>query len=222
MKAVFFDWDGTLVDSLPMLFKAHNHVRSYMNVPLWTRDEYAQAIVYSSRELYPRLYGERSEEARGVLISYINEHHLKELSVLEGAKDILDMLSARGVPMGIVSNKTHEVLRREVEHLGWQDYFGVYNGAGQTALDKPSGLPLRHAVELHPDVDSLDNVLYVGDMESDLGCGTDAGCRVLFIRHVANSDELIAKYKPAYVVTNLAEAKEKLMEFLAEPLKKKA
>ena len=216
-KAIFFDWDGTLVDSLPMLFRAHNHVRDYLGHPLWTRDEYAQAIVYSSKELYPRLYGERAEEARNVLMNFIRENHLKELNVLEGAAEMLEELSGRGVIMGIVSNKTHEFLGIEVKHLGWDKYFGVIHGSGQAAKDRPAGDPLLHALLHHPAKPDIKDTLYVGDMESDLSCGKEAGCPVAFIRGTARTDELIAQYKPAYIVDNLTQLKETLIDFVSKP-----
>ena len=37
---IIWDWDGTLVDSLPLIFMAHNHVREMMSLPLWTREEF--------------------------------------------------------------------------------------------------------------------------------------------------------------------------------------
>jgi phosphoglycolate phosphatase len=216
-KAIFFDWDGTLVDSLPMLFKAHNHVRGQLGHPLWTRDEYAQAIVYSSKELYPRLYGERAEEARGVLIDFIQENHLKELNVMEGAAEMLEELAGQEVVMGIVSNKTHEFLTIEVKHLGWDKYFGVIHGSGQAEKDKPSGAPLLHALSHHPARPRIEDTLYVGDMESDLSCAKEAGCPIVFIRGTARTDELIARYKPAYVVDNLTQLKETLIHFVSGP-----
>jgi len=222
LKAVFFDWDGTLVDSLPMLFKAHNHARVHMGHPEWTREEYMKAIVYSSRELYPRLYGDRAEEARAVLTEFINANHINQIKVLEGAQEVLDYLHEQEIPMGIVSNKTHEFLVREIEHLGWNKYFGIYNGAGIAEKDKPSGVPLIHALGMHPLKPDIANVLYVGDMESDLGCAAEAGCPIAFIKTDPRSEELISRYQPDYVVNNLIELKEVLAEFLAAPAKKQA
>lgn len=214
MRGVFFDWDGTLVDSLPLLFASHNHVRERMGLTPWTRDEYRNAIVFSTRELYPRIYGDHSAEAQEMLYAYIKDNHLKQLSLLDGAYELVARLHEKNVPMGIVSNKRHDVLRREVEHLGWEKYFGVYNGAGVAKMDKPSGLPLIHAIEEHPASLSASEIIYVGDTESDLGCAAEAGCPVAYIRHDTFKPELISKYNPMYVVNSLAELEEKLMEFL--------
>lgn len=217
MKGVFFDWDGTLVDSLPLLFAAHNHVRGELGYPLWTRDEYAKAIVYSTRELYPKLYGDRAQEAQDKLYGYIKENHIREMKILEGAPEVVEYLSCHNVPIGIVSNKRHDVLQAEVEHLGWQAHFGVYQGAGVAKLDKPSGEPLLHALRQHTSGLGIGDIIYVGDTESDLSCAREAGCPCIFIRHGNGHEELISSYKPAYVVDTLAELKERLIEIFGHP-----
>ena len=215
-KAIFFDWDGTLADSLPMLFKAHNHVREQFALPLWTREEYAAHMLHSTRELYPRIYAGRAQEGIDLLYRYITENHLQQLTLIEGAESVLQLLQERGVPMGLVSNKRNDVLRREVEHLGWEKYFDVYIGAGVAEKDKPSGAPLLYALGLHPRGLNIDHILYVGDTESDLACAEDAGCPVAFIVHEPRRDDLIARYRPRYVVNNLTELKEKLIDFLGD------
>jgi phosphoglycolate phosphatase len=217
MKGVFFDWDGTLVDSLPLLFAAHNHVRGELGYPLWTREEYAKAIVYSTRELYPKIYGDRAQEAQDKLYGYIKENHIREMKILEGAPEVVDYLSRHNVPIGIVSNKRHDVLQAEVEHLGWHGYFGVYQGAGVAKLDKPSGEPLLHALRQHKSGLGIGDIIYVGDTESDLSCAREAGCPCIFIRHSNGHEELISRYKPAYVVDTLAELKERLIEIFGHP-----
>jgi len=214
MKAVFFDWDGTLVDSIPLLFAAHNYTREKMGHTPWTKEEYRGAIVSSTREIYPKIFGYRAQEAQDILYAYIHENHLQQMRVLEGAKDLIEFLANKKIPMGIVSNKRHDVLRREVEYLEWQPYFGVYNGAGVAAKDKPSGVPLLYAIDQFPHPLKIENVLYVGDTESDLGCAQDAGCPVAYVRQELYDPKLVAAYNPVYVVNDLNELKKKLIEWL--------
>lgn len=214
MKAVFFDWDGTLVDSLPMLHAAHNHVRETYAMPLWDREEYMKHMLYSTRELYPRIYGERAPHAIETLYEFIKENHLNHITLIDGAEDLLESLAMKGIPMGVVSNKRDDVLKREVEHYGWEKYFGVYIGAGVAEKDKPSGAPLLYALDKHPTRPPIDNVIYVGDTESDLACAAEAGCPIVFLPHAPRAEELISQYRPAYVARNLAELKVALMEYL--------
>lgn len=214
MKSVFFDWDGTLVDSLPMLFQAHNHVREQFGFPLWSREEYLKALLHSTRELYPKIYGDRALEGQELLYAFIKENHLQQLRLLDGAEDLLMAIADRGVPMGLVSNKRDDVLRREVEHLGWQKYFDIYMGAGVAKLDKPSGAPLLYALERHSKRPAIEHVLYVGDTESDLACAADAGCKVAFLMHEPYREDLVAKYSPAYTAKNHEELKAHILDFL--------
>ncbi len=217
MKGIFFDWDGTLVDSIPLLFSAHNYVREQMDLSPWSFEEYAKALLYSTRELYPKIYGERAQEAQDMLYNFIHANHLEQLQLLDGAEDLVLHLGGLGVPMGIVSNKRDDVLKKEVEHLGWNKYFGVYNGAGIAKKDKPAGDPLIYALGLHPHAGTLKEIIYVGDTESDLGAAAEAGWPVIFIDHKAGQEGLISRYRPKHVVKNLAELKEKLIEFISAP-----
>ncbi len=216
MKAVFFDWDGTLVDSIPLLFSAHNHVRGAMGKDAWSKDEYRAAMLSSTREIYPKIYGEDAGKAQDMLYAFIFENHLKELRVLDGAKEVVQSLAALNVPMGVVSNKRDDVIKREIEHLGWNKFFSVYNGAGLAAKDKPSGAPLLHGIAQHPEKLTIHDVVYVGDTESDLGCAQDAGCPCVYIRNELFKPELVDKYKPIHVVHDLFELKEVLISLVSK------
>lgn len=214
MKAVFFDWDGTLVDSLGLLSQAHNHVRSILGYPLWSKEEYSAAMAYSTRELYPKLYGDKSAEAQVILYDYIKANHLDFLKLMDGAEELLEMLLAMNVPMGVLSNKRDDVLKREVEALGWQKYFDVYIGAGVAPQDKPSGVPLHYAAERHKDKPDVATLLYVGDTETDLKCARDAGSKLAYVQHDKPRPDLITAYNPEIAVHNLGQLKLKLIEFL--------
>lgn len=212
--AVFFDWDGTLVDSLGLLVNAHNHVRAHYGYPLWSREEFFGAITRSTRELYPMLYGDKSAEAQKILYDFIEEQHLAYLKVMDGAKDVLDMLQAMNIPMAVISNKRNDVLRREVEALKWDTYFGVYMGAGVAIKDKPSAAPIFHAIAEHPGKPALADLIYVGDTETDLKAVADAGCDCAFVQHDGPRPELVELYKPAIVVDNLRQLKKSLMDYI--------
>lgn len=198
-RAIFFDWDGTLIDSLPFLHRAHNHVREHFGFSAWSLDEYREAMKYSSRQLYPQLYGDRTDEAMNVLKDFVVANHLDFLKLMDGAEELLHSIFETGTPMGLVSNKRHLFLTREVEHLGLSRYFQVVLGAGEAANDKPSADPLllamqRAGLAMGPDV------LYVGDTESDLECSANAGCGAAFLYFEEPENPLINKYNPEIVV----------------------
>src|SRR5690606_36635590 len=113
-------------------------------------------------------------EAQAMLFAYIKEHHLKHVTVMDGAVELLDMISEMDIPMAVISNKRDEILRREVETFGWQKYFGVYMGAGVAIKDKPSAAPIFHALAHHSAKPVLEQLIYVGDTETDLKAAAEA------------------------------------------------
>lgn len=146
MKAVFFDWDGTLVDTCGMVLDAHNHVRKIHNLPLWEAEDIFGRVSRSARETYPKIYGDRAAEAQKQLYEFVDKHHLEYLEVLDGASAILGSLAEKNIPVGVVSNKRHEVLLKEITQLGWDRYIKAAVGAGEAEEDKPSAQPFRLAM----------------------------------------------------------------------------
>lgn len=209
--AVFFDWDGTLVDSLGILITAHNHVRAAHGLQLWTEEEFFGAVTYSSRELYPKIYGDKSDAAQAMLYEFIHANHLDYLKTMEGAEYLLDTLTSMQIPLAVISNKRNDILVREVEALGWQKYFGVYIGAGVAEKDKPSAAPILYALDKHPQKPALADLIYVGDTETDLKATADAKCPCAYIKQEGRSEALIETYQPMIVVQNLTELREKLL-----------
>lgn len=197
--AIFFDWDGTLVDTLQGLLTAHNHVRAHYDLPLWTRDQFHKEMKFSSRELYPKIFAERSDEAIEILRSFMSEHLLSFLTPLRNSEVLLRRIQKMGIPIGIVSNKRHEFLIREIEHLGWDKYMDIQAGSGYAERDKPSGIPIRKAlaaVNIKPE-EKL--VWFVGDTETDMLAAQDSACLPVLILHGSQQKEIIEKHSPAYV-----------------------
>ena len=187
---VIFDWDGTLVSTLPLLHKAHNYARESLGYPSWSMQEYKSHMHYSARELYPNLYAERADEAYKALYKYVDEHHIKELEVLAGAEGLLQFFDDRNIPMILVSNKTHRYLVKEVEHLGWQDYFKGIIGAGVAEKDKPETHPVNMIMQKRSIPTSLlENAIFVGDTGTDVKCAQNLGIPSIIIGDALNESE---------------------------------
>lgn len=201
ITGVFFDWDGTLVDSLKFLHLAHNHVRVHFGLPIWSMDEFKGNMKYSSLQLYPKIYGDQTNEALEVLKAFIMANHLHHLELIDGAVQLLDRLNAANIPMGVVSNKRHMFVVREVEHLGWSHYFKAVVGAGEAGNDKPDSAPLVLALG-RAGLSPGPHILYVGDTVTDLECADNTGCRAGFLYHENPQNPLISKHNPEIAVKN--------------------
>lgn len=181
--AILFDWDGTLIDSLPALHSYYNHVLGLYGLPLLTMDEAKKRIRKSAREVFPDIFGDKADEALGHYFAHARETHLSHLRDISGASDFIHALHDLKIPMAVVSNKRDEFLQREVALTPWGDKINISMGAGVAAHDKPAPDSLLLAVQKLGLDSDVHHIWYVGDTETDMQAAVAANCQPVFIEH---------------------------------------
>ena len=192
-RAILFDWDNTLVDSWATIHEALNFLMRAMEKPEWSFAETRERVRLSLRDAFPLHFGERWEEARDIYLDRFRSIHLDRLSALPGRERMLRALVGEGIYLGVVSNKTGELLRREVAGLGWTGFFGSIIGAGDAPADKPAGEPVHLA--LRPSgIPAGDEVWFVGDTAIDMECARNSGCIAVLLGEVAAPEEFAREF----------------------------
>lgn len=180
-EAIFFDWDGTLVDSYGFLNGAHNNVRSQFGMEPLPEGGFARFFGLPREQLFIDIYGNRSEEAKAAFEKYYLANHLHDLEVLDGVEEMLECIAQSGIIMGVVSNKKSRFLQAEVLHLGWDKYFhDIVIGAGDASADKPDGAPILLAAKKAGNLSSS-KIWYVGDTHIDVQASLSAGCPCILV-----------------------------------------
>jgi len=174
-RAILFDWDNTLVDSWATIHEALNICMAAMGKPAWSLVDTKQRVRLSLRESFPVHFGERWEEARQIYLDHFRAIHLERLAPLPGRGELLHGLAAEGIFLGVVSNKTGFLLRREAQQIGWSAYFGNVVGAGDATADKPDAAPVRLALE-ESGIEAGEAVWFVGDTGVDMECAGNSAC----------------------------------------------
>lgn len=190
-RAILFDWDNTLVDSWTTIHEALNITMAAMDCPAWSLDDTKERVRLSLRESFPLHFGERWEEARLIYLEAFQAIHLDRLTALPGRGELLAQLVEMGVYLGVVSNKTGAILRRETEKIGWSRFFGRVVGAGDAAADKPHAAPVILALEASG-IGAGAGVWFVGDTGVDLECARNAGCVPVLLGDGLGAAELAA------------------------------
>jgi phosphoglycolate phosphatase len=187
-RAILFDWDNTLVDSWATIHDALNFLMRAMDKPEWSLAETRERVRLSLRESFPLHFGERWEEAREIYLDRFRAIHLDRLAALPGREAMLRSLADAGIFLGVVSNKTGALLRREVERLGWASFFGSVVGAGDATADKPACEPVHLALS-ESGVMPGEEVWFVGDTAVDMECAQNAGCVAVLLGPPATPEE---------------------------------
>lgn len=200
--AIFFDWDGTLIDGFDVIFSSYNVALNHFGLPPMSLEQARKNVRLSSREVFPQIFGENAEAAQKIYYQNVVAHHLQHIKSIPGTLELLKFLKSHNIVMGIVSNKTHAILLKEVAHLGWADYFAVVVGAGLAAKDKPAADPLLLASDklgLSPETNEL---WYIGDTETDMEAAHAACFKAVFIEHGLGEISQLNQFSPAISVIN--------------------
>ena len=129
---------------------------------------------------------------------------------MPGAEALLDALREAEVPLAIVTNKREDAGRKTVELLGWTERFETIIGADTASDPKPHAAPLLHALEILKG--EPESAAMVGDTESDMGAGRNAGfAGVIGIVGVRDADFLIGQ-GATHTASGLPNVQELLLE----------
>jgi len=178
-KAVLFDLDGTLLDTLADLADSMNAVLCAQDYPVHAIDAYRYFIGDGIENLVRRALPEsaRDEEsvARGkaAMDGEYNQRWNAKSRPYAGVPDLLDELAHLQVPMAILSNKPEPFTLLAVNELLSSWTFAPVRGARPDTPRKPDpAAALAVAAEL--DVAPAD-CLYLGDTDTDMKTAVRAG-----------------------------------------------
>jgi phosphoglycolate phosphatase len=174
-KAILFDWDNTLVDTWQVAFHSINIAREAVGLDKITIEDFWSRPHHSMRDASRELFGKHYLEGEKLFYEHVAKLHLVDLYTLRGAEALLQDLKALGIYMGIVSNKQGNILRKEINHLGWGPHFKKIIGAQDTKEDKPSPIPVLAALH-ESKIDPSHDVWFVGDSIVDVHCARASGC----------------------------------------------
>ena len=194
-RAIIFDWDNTLVENWLSIQAAMNAALADAGREPFDMDQVLASARFSGREVFARVFGPDWQRPRDIFLAHFAEHHLAGLRIMPGAETLLAALGEAAIPMGIVSNKLGDLLRREVAHLGWSErFFGVV-GAQDAPADKPDPAPIHLALK-RAGIEAGPEVWVVGDTDIDMCAGLAAGCSAILVGPGPHDSSLLAEAAP--------------------------
>ncbi|KTQ95471.1 phosphoglycolate phosphatase [Aureimonas ureilytica] len=187
-KAVLFDLDGTLIDSLPDIHAALNETMASYGEPPFTLEAVAVMVGAGVQALIERAYaalGKSIDPASRdkVVARYLSIYgpRATELTTLNaGASDTLRILGEAGFQLGVVTNKPRAETDDILRHFGILERMALVVGGDAGPRKKPApDLLLFAAQELG--LEPAD-ILFVGDSENDVDAAKGAGMKVVALR----------------------------------------
>lgn len=176
--AVFFDLDGTLIDTAPDFYVVLNQVLADAGRPVQTLAAVRSQVSNGARALVTLGFGlapgdEGFDQALNTLLDAYEQRLSVDSRLFAGMDTVLDTLESAGIPWGIVTNKPERFTLPVLVGLDLVERVGPIICPDHVALRKPDPEGLRIAarqVEADPA-----RCLYVGDHLRDIEAGRNAG-----------------------------------------------
>ena len=177
IRAVLWDLDGTLLNTLGDLAGSVNAALAQHGMPQRTIDEVRAFVGNGVAKLIERAVpqGTDAETTARVLESFVAhyaQHSSDTTRPYDGVMEMLDALCARGVSMGVVSNKIDFAVKQlSAQYFG--DRMRVSVGDDPARKKKPAPDSVLEAMRQLGA--SAEETVYVGDSEVDVETARNAG-----------------------------------------------
>jgi phosphoglycolate phosphatase len=177
-KAVLFDLDGTILNTLNDLANAVNYALEAHGYPVHSVDKIRTFIGNGIDILIRRALPEGATEeewlkTRDSFKTYYNAHLCDYTAPYTGINELLCKLKAQGFKTAVCTNKNHDMANELVPRF-FDDLFDVIIG---TDLSKRERKPAPDCVFTALDVlnEKSENAIYIGDTEVDVQTAHNSG-----------------------------------------------
>lgn len=190
-KAVIFDLDGTLLNTLDDLYISVNHALKHYNYPLRTKEEVKSFIGNGIRDLMTRSCPEKVENFEEVL-AFFKEHysiHSQDTTrPYDEITELLNILKDKGIKIAIVSNKFDGAVQ-ELKDKYFNGLIDIAVGESPLVKKKPAPDSVLKVMEIL-DV-KKDQVVFVGDADTDIETSKNADIKCISVLWGFRSKEFL-------------------------------
>jgi HAD superfamily hydrolase (TIGR01509 family) len=173
--SLIFDLDGTLADTLPLIYEAFNDafepVTGERMTPEEIRGMFGPPDNYVIRD---RVEPEQREAALARYAATYERRHQELVELFDGMDRLLADLHTQGVRLAVVTGKSRSTALMTLDLLGVLDRFDVVYAGDDVERQKPDPMALSMALNdlAH---DDLGSAAMIGDSAADMLAGKRAG-----------------------------------------------
>lgn len=210
IKGVVFDFDGTLIDSMKMIFEALNEALNKRKLPKISLDLLGRMAgrpisdILNVETTVPEPIIKAIE--KDVFNAY-SEFCRTSCQLLPNVESTLKALRSKGVKLGLLTTTPRKPLKIVVRQLAIGKYFDIML-AKDEAKNKPDPNGLKQIITEFGI--GTDECLYVGDSPIDVLTGKAAGVRTIAITTGVTTMEQLKEKTPDDIITDV----EQLLELV--------
>ena len=216
MKLIAWDFDGTLVDSRPLIEAGMAHALDALGQPRSVMAEWLKCVGLPVEAGIRHTFGPLGLDYDTVLKAYRSFGHAEHehlMQPFEGIPDLLAELHGRGQRMAVVTSKRRVPLLRQMAQWDWEPYFDPIITPDEVTHGKPDPESLE---QLQAGTGlPAEEILMVGDTPFDLDMARAAGVPSLAVGHGFYDQEALIACGPRAYAPDTAALRDILLAWSA-------
>lgn len=189
-RAIVFDLDGTLLDTLPDLARAANLMLAELDLPQVEEQTVRAYIGDGAVRLVKRILtgdwkGEPEQALFGQAMPIFNRHYREgvahQTQLFPGVVEGLEAFRAKGFPLGCITNKPEMFTLPLLEETGLTPYFDLVLSGDILPRKKPDPMPITYACGYF--AARPEHVVLIGDSANDREAAHAAGCPAIGVTY---------------------------------------
>lgn len=214
VRAVLFDLDGTLLDTVPDLHAAVSAMLEDLGRPALPEEAIRCYVGRGIANLVKRsLAGsldvaEDDAPAPADALASFRKHYAREngrrTQLFPGVVEGLHAIRAMGLPMAVITNKAEAFTGPLLEMTGLAKFFSVVVSGDNLPKHKPDPMSLVWTcgrLNVSPD-----DTLFIGDSVNDFLAARAAGCRVFLLPYGYNEGREVQELECDAIVSSIESA----------------
>ena len=208
-KAILFDLDGTLIDSVPDLATSVNFMLNKIERKMYSEDTIRFWVGNGAVALVKRaLLGQSDitqfddlklfDTAIKIFLEHYSHNLANDTKLYPNVKKSLEQLKSRGYRLSIITNKPYEFIEPILKTLDIYELFEEYIGGDSLDTKKPDPQPLLYMCrKMKLDIEQS---IMIGDSKNDIVSASSAGMQSIALSYGYNYGEDISVYNPTIVL----------------------
>ena len=203
IKAVIFDLDGTLLDTLEDLANACNYALKSCGFKIHHVKDYTRFVGNGRYKLIERIVPSKDKEVINKVLrlfdEYYGQHMVDMTKPYDGIIEMINKLKEKSVKIAVVSNKPHE-FAEDVVRRYFGDAFEITYGQRPNHPTKPDPKTVYEVIE------SLnvkkEECIYVGDSDVDVNTAKNAGVKSVGVSWGFRGEGELREAGADYIIKN--------------------
>lgn len=199
IKAVFFDMDGTLINSDELVKKCYLGVNEQIAADIpWNEEDWLAITAPSAYAVFARHWPSQNPDLLWNIYLQTWKDNVDLVNLFPGVQEMLIALKVEGYQLGLITSEYKALAEKELTELGILRYFDGIVCIDDVSFGKPDKEPVITLLnKLHL---KAYEVIFIGDQRTDFEAARAASVRSGAVSWSPLGRQVIESYRPRLIV----------------------